>query len=262
MNPFDAAARWIVARMNLQGSTGRFRISGKNEKLNRELMELGTGKKNCVQNYYVKKISGFLMITLVCAAVLTAVLVAEHRQDRRITDGVLERPGYGEDGRDQSLLLSIGSEESESIDVHLDARTYTTQQVKALLKDAAVSLEEVLPGENTSLDEVRRPLCLPALLEDGAVSVEYYFSPGDMIAEDGSICGDPEKDGTLVTISAALSCQKKTSTYECAAMIYPPVYTPGEQLRANIYDAVEHARTADPTSPQVKLPDSVDGRKL
>ena len=261
-NPFDAAARWIVARMNEGSRMGRAQLPGKSEALSRELVELGTGRKNCVQEYYVKKISTFLMITLGCLFVLILVLVAQNREDRRITDGILDRPGYGEEGQDQSLLLSIGSEESESIDVHLDARTYTAKQVKALLKDAVSCLEEALPGENASLDEVRRPLCLPSELEDGAVSVEYYISPGDMIGDDGSICGDPDKDGTLVTISATLTCQNRNSTYECAAVVFPPILTAAEQLRHNIRDAVESARTADPTSPQVKLPDSVDGRTL
>ena len=111
-NPFDTAARWIVRRLALGTGHSRSRLLGKNEKLSRELMELGTGRKDCVQSYYVKKISSFLMIALGCLAVLTVIIVVEHRQDRRITDGVIERPDYGEGGKDQSLLLRIGEEES------------------------------------------------------------------------------------------------------------------------------------------------------
>ena len=261
-NPFDAAARWIVCNVYPARGRSRGRIFGKNETLSQELADLGTGKKNCVQDYYVQKISRFLMVSVFCLAVLIAVLVTQHRQDRRITGGVLERPGYGESGRDQSLMLRVGSDESESFDVYLDARTYTAAQEKSLLKDATSRLEEMLPGENASLDEVRVPLCLPASLEDGAVSVEYYLSPGGLIDEDGSILGEPDPDGSLVTIHATLTCQSRTSTYECAARIYPPILPAREQFRKNVRSAVNEAQLADPTGAEVKLPSKVDGRVL
>ena len=261
-NPFDAAARWIVQNIYLGRKGSRGRIFGKNETLSQELMELGTGKKNCVQDYYVQKISRFLMVSVLCLAVLIVVLVTEHRQDRRITDGVLERPGYGEGGKDQSLMLRVGSDESESFDVYLDARTYTAAQEKSLLKNAVSRLEAVLPGENASLDEVRVPLCLPAVLEEGAVSVEYYISPGGLVDEDGSICGEPDQGGSLVTIHATLTCQNRTSTYECAARIYPPILSASEQFRKNVRSAVDEAQQADPTGTEVKLPSKVDGRTL
>ena len=261
-NPFDTAALWIVQHADSKHGKPGGRFLRKNETLSQELIELGTGKKNCVEEYYVQKISRFLMVSFFCLAVLTVVLVSDHRQDRRIADGVLDRPGYGEGGADQSLLLRVGAEESEAFDVHLDARSYTSSQVKTLLKDAASTLDTMLPGKNASMDEVRSALCLPATLEDGAVSVEYYITPGGMIDDDGSICGQPDPKGTLVTINATLTCQKKTSTYECAARIYPPVLTAREQFRENVRSAVDKARQADPTATQVKLPSTVDGKKL
>lgn len=257
-----SSKRTIPARAGASGSY----LPGSSAKLNRELMELGSGRKNCVETYYVRKIERFLEIALVCLAILIAVLVYDHRQDRRVTGGVLARPGYGEKAVEQSLVLEIGAgsdeAESESFDVSLDARAYTAAQVKALLKDAAGRLEEQLPGENRTLDEVRLPLYLPATLEDGTVTVEYYITPSGIIDEDGSIYGEVGQDGTLVTIMATLACQDKTSTYECAARIYPPILTEEEQLRENIRSEVEKASKAQPSDAEVRLPESVDGRQL
>lgn len=336
-NPFHTLATYIVHRLGLGSTAGgppassALRLPGSNEKLSRELMELGGGRKNCVESYYVKKIESFLEIAALCLAVLIAVVVYEHQQDRSIENGILERPGYGESAKEQSLILTIGgtkasqageaqqgssqsgtsqiegsgamapdpassrawkdedaestngvssvgvtgsadnagksstashTSESESIDVRLDARTYTSKQVQSLLKDAVDKLETSLPGENKTLDEVRLPFSLPASLEDGAVSVEYYITPGGMIEEDGSICGKPDPEGSLVRILATLTCQDKNSTYECAARIYPPILTEEEQLRENIRNAVAQAGSSDPSGSKVKLPDSVDGRTL
>ena len=347
-NPFHTLATYILHRLGLGNAAGTasastaMRLPGSNEKLSRELMELGGGRKNCVESYYVKKIESFLEIAALCLAVLIAVVVYEHQQDRSIENGILERPGYGESAKEQSLILTIGgtkasqageaqqvtsqpgsaqqtgeaqqvtsqiedsgamapdpassrarededagstngvssagvtgsadnagksstashTSESESFDVRLDARTYTSKQVQSLLKDAVDKLEMSLPGENKTLDEVRLPLSLPASLEDGAVSVEYYITPGGMIEEDGSICGKPDPEGSLVRILATLTCQDKNSTYECAARIYPPILTEEEQLRENIRNAVAQAGSSDPSGSKVKLPDSVDGRTL
>ncbi len=238
------------------------RLMKSNDKLNRELKELNAGQRACVEDYYVHKISNVLLISLCCLVVLIAVLIVEHRQDRRITDGVIDRPGYGEDGKEESLLLSVEMKESEAIDVHLNARSYTSAQVKSLLENAIVRLESELPGENPSLNEVRLPLSLPSSLENGAVSVEYFISPANMIDTDGSICGEPDKDGTIVMITAELTCQKKTSTYECAARVFPPVLSEEEQFQENVRTAVEAAQRKNPTDPQVQLPDSVDGKSL
>ena len=325
-NPFNILASRIIRWKD--------HLPGNNDKLSRELMELGGGRKNCVESYYVKKIEIFLEIATLCLAVLIGIIVYEHQQDRRVQNGILERPGYGEGAREQNLILTIGPEqntlegtsqsasagatqdasadllqnghqagsaisagflqnghqagsdtsadflrnghqagsdtsaadsqtyESESFDVRLDARSYTRSQVNALLKKAADKLEKGLPGENKTLDEVRLPLSLPTSFENGAVSAEYYITPGGMVEEDGSICGEPDPEGTLVSISVTLTCQDKTSTYECAACIFPPHLTPEEQFRENIKDAVEQARSSDPSDSKVRLPDSVDGRTL
>ena len=139
-SPFTSLACLIVRRFGPGVSSGtashssRVRIPGSNEKLSRELMELGGGKKNCIESYYVNKIAKFLEIAALCLAVLVVVLIVQYRQDRRIAGGVLERPGYGEGAMEQSLILTIGRDraapdreaESESFDVNLNARTYTS----------------------------------------------------------------------------------------------------------------------------------------
>ena len=80
-NPFTSLACLIVRRFGPGISSGtasrssRVCIPGSNEKLSRELMELGGGKKNCIESYYVNKIAKFLEIAALCLAVLAVVLI-------------------------------------------------------------------------------------------------------------------------------------------------------------------------------------------
>lgn len=198
-HPFRAAAERIYDRLHPDERT---------LKLGRELTELGGGRKNCIRDYYVRKISGMLLAVFICSAALIAVLAAEKGKNRSVTEGLLERPGYGAGGTDRSLNLTIsGENESEAVDIHLRARLYTKPEARKLLRQAQEELMQGLCGENPSTDEVRSALNLPSELQDGAVRAEYYITPPGMIEEDGSITGEPDEEGTLVTITATLTCQ-------------------------------------------------------
>ena len=253
-HPFRAAAERIYDRLHPDERT---------MKLGRELTELGEGRKNCIRDYYVRKISGMLMAVFICGAALIAVLAAENGKNRSVTGGLLERPGYGAGGTDRSLNLTIsGENESEAVDVHLRARLYTKPEARKLLRQAQEELMQGLPGENPSTDEVRTALYLPSELQDGAVQADYYITPPGMIEEDGSITGEPDEEGTLVTITATLTCQDQVRSQEWIVRVCPPRLTAQEALVKKIRDAVETAQTENPADPQMQLPRQVDGRTL
>ena len=252
--PLQYAAEWICDRLYPDERTVR---------LGRELTELGSGRKNCVREYYVQKISRMLIAVIICGLVLAAVLVTENRKNRSVADGILERPGYGAGGTDRSLNLTIsGENESEAVDVHLNARLYTKAEARKLLKQAEEELTQNLPGENPSVDEVRGSLCLPAQLQNGAVSAEYYITPSGMIEDNGVITGQPEETGSLIMITATLKCQDQQRTVESCVRVLPPDLTAREALQKKIRDAVEAAQTENPSESKMQLPQQVDGRTL
>ena len=252
--PLRAAAEWICDRLYPDERTIR---------LGRELTELGSGRKDCVREYYVQKISRMLIAVIVCGLVLTAVLVTEKKKNRSVAGGILERPGYGAGGTDKSLNLTIsGENESEAVDVHLNARLYTKAEARKLLKQAEEELMKNLPGDNPSVDEVRSDLCLPAQLQNGAVSAEYYITPSGMIEDNGAITGQPEETGSLVTITATLTCQDQQRSAESCVRVLPPDLSAREALQKKIRDAVEAAQTENPSNSMMQLPQQVDGRTL
>lgn len=232
-------------------------------KLQGELTQLGCGRKNCVRDYYVEKISHMLLLLIACIVLLLTVLFAESRKSRSIAGGLLDRPGYGESGTDRSLNLTImGEAESEAVSVHLAPRLYTRAEARKLLRFAEEELLEKLPGNNPGPDEIRDSLFIPSSLQDSAVQAEYYITPSGMIGEDGSIIGEPSEDGTLVSVSATLTCQDEEREIECSVRIFPPLLSAQEAFHKKIRDAVESAQTENPSGPQIRLPDEVDGRKL
>ena len=237
-------------------------------KICRDLEALGTGRKNCIRSYYETKLARMMLIACAAIVILICCLAAEHGRNRSVAGGLLERPGYGEQSLQQSLNLTVSGEaESEAFDIRLSARSYSAAQAQALLRKADAELTELLPGGNPDLDCVRSALSRPARLQNGAVSAEYYISPAGIVEEDGSILPSGQlreagEKGVLIRIQAVLTCQDRTRTVELSARVLPPLLSGKEALLSHIQDAVDRAQSEDPEAPQVRLPDSVDGRTL
>ena len=89
----------------------------------------------------------------------------------------------------------------------------TKKQRKQCLDQAKKELDQVIIGENISLDQVTKPLFLPEYLQDGAVEVSYSFSDYEVFRPDGSLEQEP-KEPVLAEITAELSCQEESCLYQ------------------------------------------------
>lgn len=237
---------------------------GKKPKLAADLSAISPGRKSGIRDYYTRKISDTLLITSVMALMITVFIVWSSRQDRRLASNRIERPGYGQEDLEEELNLSIsGQEETENISVHVSPREFTRKEAKKLLRLADKELGNTIQGENDSLDHVSYPLNLPASLQDGLVSAEYFISPTGMIDDEtGEITGKPDKSGTPVTIEATFRLQDQERTSRLAALIFPPVLSQDRQLEADLQAALEDADLKDPTSAYIDLPTHVGNAGL
>ena len=137
-----------------------------------------------------------------------------------ILNNRLERSGYGQGDREEQLILQVEKEtETELLTFRIQEQKYTKEQAEALLEEACLTLEQQILGENLSRDEVRTALVLPSVLEEGAVKLEWVTVPYGIIAEDGSINGEPEETGTMVELQGRLSCQEQELVYETAVCV-------------------------------------------
>ena len=84
---------------------------------------------------------------------------------------------YGEGNRTEALEAEIDGEEVQAFEITVRERAYTEAEKQQHLEAAILTLDETLPGENSSLDEVRQDLALPETLEDGAVQVCWTTVP-------------------------------------------------------------------------------------
>ncbi|MCD7764668.1 MAG: hypothetical protein LUI14_16070 [Lachnospiraceae bacterium] len=235
--------------------------NGKQE-LKEELTALAVGSRFAVKEYYVRK-TVLLLMVLGAGLALTVVCFFTFRAGGSTELTSVARPGYGEGDRTESLTVQVENEdEVQELNVTVQERRYTEEEKQQILSLALKELEELLPGENGSLDHVQSPLAFTDSLQDGAVSVSWTTDPYGVIGVDGSIESAESEEGTLVEIQATLNCDGLEAIYSTFANVFPPDRTEEEQLLDAIYEEVAHADDESSCESELVLPTSAAGQKL
>lgn len=205
-----------------------------------------------------------MLIFLAVGLILLPILEGSIGGKENVLDTyTLERPGKGEGNGSYMLKADIqGSTETEEIYLELEERAYTDQEKKTLLKQAEQEIQQVVPGENASVDEVRKKVILPTELQDGEVTVQWIQNPAGLLDEEGNIVAELPEKGEILTLTAMLSCEDAEELYEIALHLYPEIRTQEEQLRYDLNQAVTAAKEESAQKKEIKLPDQVDGRDI
>lgn len=179
----------------------------------------------------------------------------------------IERNGYGECEKKETLQMQVEDEESEEVEVQISPRLYGKEELKVLWQQAMERLEEVILGENETADHVDKDLYLPDKLDDFPFTISWEFDRYDVIDMIGRLKqdeikeADPEAEGIMVTVTGILRYEGEEAVYSRELLLFS-----GEQEEEGITGKVlELIRKLDEESredPYVKLPQSVDGKQI
>ena len=231
--------------------------------LKQDLTSLSGGKRGFIKAYYEKKVTIFLIILTVGIIVAAGCGILFQIKSEETVIEVLERPGHGEGDRTERLQVQLeGEPEERELEVSVRERSYTAQEKEHYLEQALAELEQMIVGENPSLDEVRSDLNLPDSLAGGAVSARWMTVPYGVVDSEGRLTGANDEEGTLVEIEGMLNCDGQEAVYTVYAMIFPPRKDTEEKLQQAILQEVEKADQRDSYGETVNLPREIEGRKV
>lgn len=254
---FTVMGEFLVDRLKLD------RPGKGTSELHQELVSLSSGRRTAVRKYYVRKTAVFLA-TLTAGMIFTLIGFFAYLADRNETEvQSLARPGYGEGDRKEELTVQVeGEEDGEQVEITVQERKYTDEEKQRLLDRALERLEELLPGENESLDQVKTDLYFPAVMEDGAVKLSWLTIPYGVIGEDGSLKESEDENGTLVEIQGTLTCGGREAVYTAFARVFPPDLPEQERFYQSVRREVELADAGSSAAGELELPGSVEGKNL
>lgn len=215
-------------------------------------------RKNAFQEHPVYIRAGLIFAaSSVCCA---AVFVWDNSRELE-TDGagrkIILREGYGDDESTRRLQVRIG-DLKETVDVTVSGQTYTEAEAEQVFSRAAKQLEQMILGENESLDEVRSDLDLVTEIPEYGISVSWESEDYSVIDMQGKLYQEEmAEDGTLVKLTAVLRCGEEQAAHEFYVRVYPPRLEGREKKRQELDEKLKKADEQDRKENCLVLPDRI-----
>lgn len=207
------------------------------------------------------------MLSVSALFVLGAALAVYdyHESVTEITGGIM-RNTYGQGIKTETLKVESENEKRlGDIEVKISERSYTTEEVKALLKRSIKEMESWILGGNESLDHIDSDMKLIREVPGEPVTVEWELDRYDVMGADGTLYEDKIQEKTLVTLKAVLTYREdreEQALYECTAMVCPKTLTGREKLLKTIEHKISENNEETKTDSALFLPQEAEGETI
>lgn len=208
------------------------------------------------------------MILAAACGLGACLLIEDHRTAARpVTE--LRRNTYGGGNATRSLRVILdGVEQEGTLNVTVSERRYTREEMDRVFRKSLDRLEELILGDNKSLDRVQTDLNLITEIPDEPVEVSWELDRYDLINVYGELdqeklAGEPE--GVLVTLKACLTYTEDRQMQilqEMTARLEPGGTSGAGDGLAAASAAVKAEEEKNRESTKVKLPTATGGRTL
>lgn len=206
-----------------------------------------------------KQIIGILLIS----SFLALVLFLFDSKEAGNTNQVV-RNTYGKGSKSETYEVTVGEVlQEEPITVEVGEREYSSQEIQEIFKTVIEELDELILGENESLDHVGQNLNLVTSIKEYPVQIQWELDSYDVMNVYGEIQTEHTKEeGTLIELRAALSCGKEKALYVTNAMVYPKTRGAKEGLLHQVTSLLKQKEEKTREEEIFVLPTSVDGQKI
>ena len=197
------------------------------------------------------------------AVLAGAALIQESMNPLLKQGNVLERQAYGDGNYDAELIWEIPEKELEQeLSVHVAEQGLTKEEQQALLTAAEQEIAETFPGENESVDEIRKDVCIQSQYQDGQVTADWSFDSYQYVDLEGHVMNDSlEEEEILVKAVVELGCDSQTLEYQFFFQICPKIYSEKEKINNKLKQELikKNKKTNDST---LILPESIDDQTI
>jgi len=201
--------------------------------------------------YWLIVIAGFILFIL-CSTFLNNTKLS----------GYIERPYVDEDDTEVKIEVEGLLEGSQKIEIPVSKRVYSNEEVKEAMKKGMDEILKILPGENTSLQNITTDLNPVSELSDLGLSLKWDFGDGDIIDIQGKVDNENLSESVDIDIGITLSYESYEESYVIPARVMPKPLTADESLIKRFKDYISVADKKSAGESGFYLPESFEGKKL
>lgn len=235
-----------------------FRLLLPEEKL-RNVMELYPGKtREEVSGLVRTELKKKLLPGIFVAAVLLLCAASTGRPEE---EPGIKRPIPGAVAAKETVLVET-EEGWQTVELMVSAREYEEPQIEQMHQEAEQYLQQVIAGQNESLQKVTQNLFFPETLPGYGSSISWSTDAPWYIAADGTVRNEQLAEAERVTVTAELTYGAEVRYFTAEVMVYPREYTPQEKELQEIRGELQRQEAASRKAECFFLPDMVSGHIL
>ena len=212
---------------------------------------------------YLKQIfSDKLKYWLIVAAGFILFILCSTFLNNTELSNYIQRPYVDEDDTEVKIEVEGLLEGSQKIEIPVSKRVYSNEEVKEAMKKGMDEILKILPGENTSLQNITTDLNPVSELSDLGLNVKWDFGDGDIIDIQGKVDNENLSESVDIDIGVTLSYESYEESYVIPARVMPKPLTADESLIKRFKDYISVADKKSAGESGFYLPESFEGKKL
>ncbi len=212
---------------------------------------------------YLKQIfSDKLKYWLIVAAGFILFIVCSTFLNNTKLSNYIQRPYVDEDDTEVKIEVEGLLEGSQKIEIPVSKRVYSNEEVKEAMKKGMDEILKILPGENTSLQNITTDVNPVSELSDLGLSVKWDFGDGDIIDIQGKVDNENLSESVDIDIGVTLSYESYEESYVIPARVMPKPLTADESLIKRFKDYISVVDKKSAGKSGFYLPESFEGKKL
>lgn len=176
----------------------------------------------------------------------------------------ISRNSYGKGSKKGRYEVTVGEKIfEEPIDIEVQEREYTQQEMQAVFKRTMDKLEKTVLGKNKSADHVEYDLNLITKMEEVPLEIVWETNRSDIVNSLGEIQeAHLKEDGELVELKGFLTYGDEECLYILNIRVYPRTLSAKEQLMNSVQELVTTSEKDTREKSVLSLPKEINGQKI
>lgn len=225
------------------------------------LLYPGKEKEILIKNYCARKIKLEAMTAIIFVIFIVAAVISGKTNSIISDDGKIERPSQTKNV--EHTLIARVEDEEIPIDIKVAQKEYTSEELQSSYKEACIELENVILGNNVSLDHISDDLFLPVRLEGYPFSFQWVSSSYELINDRGEIQEDEISElGERVDLICHFYYKDYEFEKKYELSVYPKEMTSEERTKKEIIASILTKQNETQYKKYLQLPQSIGKKEI
>lgn len=201
-----------------------------------------------------------LLVLAVGIVIAVLSFIVPSKSDVTEDGNYLKRNEFGEGDAEVSLMASTPVGDIP-LTYNVKERIYAEEEVLEMLPEFTVYLEQVVLGDNESLESVNKDLNFADSIEGYPFIVTWSSNRGELIGTQGNIKEKIVKD-ELIVLTAEFEYEEYMYEHSFPIVLVPQVFTKEEEQTNKLKESLKAADMQSKTESYITLPSAINGDKV